>query len=286
MNPVSLVYFERVLDQLRDAHPRHTYIDFRDVADTRRRHGKNLGNIIAMLERKEVDIVFANACEIPLRLNVHVAIAAVPDRGNPFDVLVAREELILDEQPEHMRLAVTDQVSGLQLLYYRPDLVLRHEKAGVDFLNRLMKDGEVDGFVISATEIEAFNQQDRVVEVFTSSVCTPMAGQGAVGLITRKNDKDAQSAVNGINDPSSLAEVELERMFLATICRDSTIPIGVLAKMEGNTFEIEVAVTSPDGTEKVTGALDGIVGQEKEVTGMLAGELLSSVGKRIIEAYR
>lgn len=285
MDTISLIYFERVLDQLRDAHPRHAFIDFRNVAGLGKRHGKNLGSVVAMLERKEVDIVVANACEVPLRLHADVSIAAVPERGNPFDVLVARQELILDEQPEHMRLAVTDQVSRLQLLYYRPDLVIRHEKAGLDSLNKLLEDDEVDGFVTAAAEIEALNQQDRVVEVFTSSVCTPIAGQGAIGLITRKNDREAQSAIAAINDPSSLTEVELERMFLATICRDSTIPVGVLAKRERDTFEIEVAITSPDGTEKVTGFLDGIVGQEKEVTGKLADELLASSGKRIIGAY-
>lgn len=286
MDPVSLVYLERVIDRLRAIHPRHAYVDFRDTVDTGKRQGRSLGNIFSMLERKEIDVIVANARDIPLRMNAHASIAAVLDRGNPFDVLVAREELILDEQPDHMRLAVTGRVSGLQLLYYRPDLILRHEKADVDSLNKLMEDDEVDGFVAAAAEIEAFNQQDRVVEVFTSSVCTPMAGQGAIGLIMRMNDRDAQSAVTAVNDPSSFAEIELERSFLAAIYRESTIPVGVLAKMEGDTFEIEAAITAPDGTDKVNGALDGVVGQEKAVIGKLADELLAAGGKRIIDAYR
>ena len=286
LDPVSLVHFERTIDQLRDGHPRHTFVDFRDVTDAAKHRGKGLGNIFALLERNEVDIIVANACELPLRLPVCAAIAAIPERGNPFDVLIARDELILDEQPEHVRLGVTDEVSRVQLLYYRPDLVLREEKSGVEALNRLMAEDEIDGFVTAAAEVEALNQQEHVVEVFTSSICTPMAGQGALSLLTRKNDRDALAATAILNDPSSLAEVMLERMFLGVVSRDGRVPVGVLAKMEGDTFEIEAAITAPDGSEKVTGAIDGVTGQEKEIIGRLVEDLLASGGGRIIKAHR
>ncbi len=286
IDPVSLIHLGHVIEQLRAAHPRCNFTDFRDIPEGGNRRAKGLGSMIGMLERKEVDVVVAGASELPLRLQSGVTIAAVPDRGNPFDVLIARDELILDEQPEHVRLAVTDWVSKVQLLYYRPDLIIRQEKSGIDTLNKLMEDREIDGFVTAAMEIEALNQQDRVVEVFTSSICTPAAGQGAIVILTRKNDRRVHSAVDVLNDPSSMAEVELERMFLGVVCKDSKVPVGVLAKMEGDTFEIEAAITAPDGSEKVSGALDGVVGQEREVIEKLADDLIASGGNRIINVHK
>jgi hydroxymethylbilane synthase len=185
-----------------------------------------------------------------------------------------------------VRIAVTDPVSRVQLLYYRPDLLLSEESADMESLFHLMENNEIDGFVTSAMDIEALNQQDRVIEVFTSSICTPMAGQGAVGLLIRGSDRRARTAISALNDPSSFAEVELERMFLKKVCKDGRVPIGVLAKMEGETFELEASITATDGSEKVSGTLDGIIGQEEEVVEKLAGELLASGGVRIIKGTR
>lgn len=288
-DPASFIYLEKVLGLLCGAHPRYSFVDFRDLGGRQGRGVKTtreFGHLIGMLEKKVVDIVVVNAREIPLRLHTDVSLVAVPKRGNPFDVLIAREELILDEQPEHVRLAVTDPVSRGQLLYYRPDLVLRDESADVGALNELMERDEIDGFVTAAMEIEAFNQQDRVVEVFTSSICTPLAGQGAIGILTRNTDRETRSAVGVLNDSSSLAEVELERMLFHAVCKDGRASVGVLANVEGDLFEIEAAITALDGSEKILGSADGIVGFEEEVVGKLASDLLEAGGNRIIRDYR
>jgi hydroxymethylbilane synthase len=285
-DPLSLVYLERVIGLLRDAHPRYEFVDFRDLPGGGRRGAKGYGHAITMLTKNAVDIVVVDAREIPLRLQSNVALVAVLDRSNPFDVLVARDDLILDEQPENVRLAVTDRVSRVQLLYYRPDLVLSEEAGDMNDLYRLMENNEIDGFVTAAMEVEALNQQNRVIEVFTSSICTPKAGQGAIGLIARSADKSARSAVSILNDPSSYAEVELERKFLERVSKDGRIPVGVLAKMEGDTFEVEATIIAPDGSEKIAGALDGVIGQEEEVIEKLVGELLASGGDRIIKRRR
>lgn len=288
-DPASFIYLEKVLGLLCGAHPRYSFVDFRDLGGRQGRGVKTtreFGHLIGMLEKKVVDIVVVNAREIPLRLHTGVSLVAVPKRGNPFDVLIAREELILDEQPEHVRLAVTDPVSRGQLLYYRPDLVLRDESADVGALNELMERDEIDGFVTAAMEVEAFNQQDRVVEVFTSSICTPLAGQGAIGILTRNTDRETRSAVGVLNDSSSLAEVELERMLFHAVCKDGRASVGVLANVEGDLFEIEAAITALDGSEKILGSADGIVGFEEEVVGKLASDLLEAGGNRIIRDYR
>lgn len=288
-DPASFIHLEKVLDLLRGAHPRYTFVDFRDLGGKQGRGvrmAKEFGQIIGMLEKSVFDIVVVNAREIPLRLHTGVSLVAVPERGNPFDVLIAREELILDEQPEHVRLAVTDPVSRGQLLYYRPDLVLRDESADMSALNELMEKEEIDGFVTAAMEVEAFNQQDRVVEVFTSSICTPLAGQGAIGILTRSTDRDARNAVDVLNDSSSLAEVELERMLFHAVCKDGRAPLGVLANVEGDLFEIEAAITALDGSEKIMGSVSGFVGFEEEVVGKLASDLLEAGGDRIIRYYR
>lgn len=289
---LSIIQLDAILDILREANPRSTFVDYRDSCSGNRvrkdikKAAKSLSGVIQMLMKGEVDIAVVDAREIPLRLQSKVECAAVPDRGNPFDVFISTGDLILDDQPENVCLAVTDPMIKGQLLHYRPDLDLKEVRSGLNSLIRMMGKNEINGFVTAAFEVEALKQQDKVVEVFTSSICMPAPGQGALGLIIRNEDRDALSVLKVINDPASMMEIELERMFLKFISKDGKGPVGVLAKVEGDEFEIEAAIAAPDGSEKVYGSMRGWSGDESVVVMKLAGELLASGGKNILTTYR
>lgn len=282
----------KVLDSLRETHPRHTFVNFNDAGTsstrkrTRKETPKAYSALLHMLIKKEIDIAIADARELPLRPQSNVSLSAVPARSNPFDVLISNEGIILDDQPEKARLAGINSVRRGQLLFYRPDLHLVEEIGEFEKLYKKLQRREIEGFVFAASDVEVLNEQDKVVEVFTSSICMPVAGQGALELLTRSDDKEAKSVVKVLNDPSSAAEVEVERLFLKCISRDGRGPIGVLANVEGTGFRIEAAIASPDGLDKVRGAINGQVGDESDVIEKFAEELLQSGGRQIIKAFK
>ena len=289
---LSRVQLRKVVDSLNAAHPKRTFVDQYEMKARKknrtsvRKTSKGFNWLVNLLVKGEADVVVADACSIPLRISPKVEIAAVPPRGNPFDVLISSEELILDDQPENASFAVIDHVRQGQLLYYRPDLSFVAEKGGYDNLRRKMESGSVNGFVIGASEVEALNHQDKVVEVFTASICMPVAGQGGIGLLTRKDDLDVQSLLQAISDPASAAEFVIERLFLATVTKDGKGPVGVLGSVEENEFRVEAAIASPDGQEKVSGAMMGGNGEEEKVIEKLAEELLSAGGSKILSSYK
>jgi hydroxymethylbilane synthase len=248
--------------------------------------GKGFNWLVNLLTRGDADVIVADASSIPLRISPKVEIAAIPARGNPFDVLISMEELILDDQPEKASFAVIDHVRQGQLLYYRPDLSFVMEKGGFDDLQKKMESGSVNGFVIGASEVEALNHQDKVVEVFTASICMPVAGQGGIGLLTRQGDTDVQTLLQAINDPASAAEFLIERSFLGTVTKDGKGPVGVLGSVEENEFRVEAAIASPDGQEKVAGTMMGGNGEEERVVEKLAEELLAAGGRKILSSYK
>lgn len=282
----------RVLDLLREAHPRQKFIDIHDLK-TRKTTKRNKGETrrgatgtIQALIKGEIDILVVDAREMPLRFKPNVELSAVVRRSNPFDVLISREGLILDDQPDKACLAVSNPVKRGQLLYYRPDLSLLDESGEFETLYRMMIDERIDGFVYAASDVEALNQQDKVAEVFTTSVCTPVAGQGALGILVRKDNKDARAVLSVIDDPASATEVELERQFLKYVARDGKGPVGVLGKVERDEFQVEATIAAPDGSEKVSGVMRGRLGEESNVLEKLASELLESGGKKIIKTFK
>ncbi|MCK4235809.1 MAG: hypothetical protein KAX38_01740 [Candidatus Krumholzibacteria bacterium] len=290
-DPVGIVQLGRILKSLDEVHPRSRFIDFRDskcvTANKKNRSisHKGLFGILQMLLRNEIDIVVANACEILIHLQSKIKLAAVPKRSNPFDVLISREEVILDDQPEEACLAIENPLRKGQLLYYRPDLKFVEESGDFDALYDLVKKGKVNGFIQSASDVEALNRQDKVAEVFTSSICMPAAGQGALGILIRKDDGAAQNILRALNDSSSFAEIELEKIFIERVSRNGRGPVGVLASVDGDEFRIEAAISALDGSEKVSGTVKGRSGEEARIVEKFAEELLASGGDRIIKAF-
>jgi hydroxymethylbilane synthase len=312
---LAACYLERVLAALREIHPQATFVDVRgERASAKMLRGKSAGKdreavtfdaacapessrkrsdarkwpaaFIHKLVRNELDVVIMDARWIPLQLPAPVEIAAILERTNPFDALLSCEDRILDEQPENALIGASEPVKRGQLLYYRPDLKLVETSDDFIDLFAMMRRGEVGGFVFPASDIEALNQQENVVEVFTTSICTPLAGQGALALLARRDQKDVFSILRHLNDPSTAAEVELERMFLEVATKDGRGPVGVLGNVEANEFELEAAIASPDGSEKIAGGISGHLVDRARVVGKLAGELLLSGGGEIIAAFK
>jgi hydroxymethylbilane synthase len=238
------------------------------------------------LTKKEFDILVVDAREVSLRQIARVERGAVTRRGNPYDVFVSQGSTILDELPEKSRLAADVPVRRGQLLFYRPDLTLIEDKGDFQYFYKLLDKGEINGFVSNASDVEALNMQDRVTEVFTSSICMPPANQGAHMVFVRKDDHEALAVVRDINDLASAQEIEIERTFIAHIAKNGKGPIGVLANVEGESFRVEAAVAAPDGSEKVSGNCEGKLDKAESVLEKLASEMLESGAREIIAAFK
>jgi hydroxymethylbilane synthase len=283
---LSKLYLERVCAALREAHPHAEFVDFRETPTRKLDARKSAAAVLQQLGKGEIDAAVMDARRIPLPLPGALEIAAVLERANPFDVLISCESLILDEEPENTCIAAFEAVKRGQLLYYRSDLKFIEGNDDFGALFASMKRGAINAFVFPAADVEALAQQEHVVEVFTTSICTPVAGQGALALIAPRSKRDVLSLLRDLNDPSTAAEVELERLFLERVTKDGRGPVGVLGTVEANAFEIEAAIAAADGSEKISGAVSGAFADRSRIIGKLADELLAAGGEDIITAFK
>jgi hypothetical protein len=60
----------------------------------------------------------------------------------------------------------------------------------------------------------------------------------------------------------------------------------VLANVEEGGFEIEAAIAAPDGSEKISGAMAGALGERARIIAKLASELLAAGGEEIIASFK
>jgi hydroxymethylbilane synthase len=286
---VSVEYMNRAIMSLREAHPRLEFVGWPDLLDggkTAREVHRDFSGALHALMKKGFDIAVVDAREVSPRNTAKVERAAVMRRGNPYDVFFSQGSMILDELPEKSRLAADKPVRRGQLLFYRPDLTLVEEIGDFRYFYKLLGDGEISGFVCNASDVEALNMQDKVAEVFTSSICMPAANQGAHMVFVRKDDHETLEVVRDINDSASANEIEIERTFTTHIAKNGKGPIGVLANVEGESFKLEATVAAPDGSEKVSGNCEGWLDKAEPVLQKLADEMLESGAREILAAFK
>ena len=267
----------RVFDAVRTVSPRTEFVDGAGA-------NRTVAALAQALTRKTIDIAVVDGTEMPSRVPAGIEIVAIPKRSNPYDVLVSNGA-ILDDVPEGETLVSRFPQAMAQVLYFRPDLEHVLSDKPIEDLFGDLERGRIAGFVCPAAEVEAGNHQERVSEVFTSSVVMPAPGQGIAALLARIGDRDVEAVAKSLNDQSSIAEYGTERMLLAMLPRTGRCHVGVLANYEDDRFHIEGALTAPDGTERVVAAAVGLIGREAQTVGELAEEL-SSAGGQMMKSHR
>jgi len=236
------------------------------------------------VEDGAVDLAVQNVKDLPLSSLPNVVLAAVTERFTPFDVLIARDDVILDELPEGSAISAHTPLRRAQLLHYRDDLGIVDYSGSLEDRIRMLELGEVDGLVVSASAVEHLGYQDRVTEVLTTDVIVPAAGQGALGLQVGRGRREFARLAKHLDDPVARAEIETERAFLRELKATSPVAIAALARLEGDTLTLEGVVADRDGQEMYRESDTGERGDELQVAARLARRLLLEGARDLLAA--
>ena len=284
-NRLGLSVGQATADLLRP-HLGHVALEFVPVPDAPRRSGLVWPG--ATLERAlaqgDVDLAIQNAKDLGPEPVPGITLAAVTQRFTPFDVLIAMEEIILDELPEGAALSAHTSLRRAQLLNYRSDFRIVDFAGSLDERLTMLERGDVDGLVVSASAVEHFGFQDRVTEIFTTEVLVPAAGQGAAVVQVRNGNKDLLKAARHVDDSIARPEFEMERAFLREVKADSVAPVGALATTEGNLLRLEGIIAERDGLRVFRDVETGAPGDEIKIAERLARRLLLEGGRQALAA--
>ena len=236
----------------------------------------------ALVERA-YDALVLDAAITPSRLPSGITIGAITPRRTPCEALICGEEIILDELAENAVLAANGTRREAQMLYYRPDLKIVHARGSVDSLIQKVNSSRIDAAVVAASDMERLGKQEIVVELLTNAVCVPAAGQGALVVLVKSGEEQFIECLHHINDAVTYCELGAEWAFMDQLGLDGAHPVGVLASTKENVLEVEGVLAYPDGREKIHFMVKGSPGQEVELGGTLAEEILKAGGREILQ---
>lgn len=182
------------------------------------------------LAEGRVDLAVHSLKDLPTELPQPFALAATPPRVDPRDVFVSVEHRNLAALPEGARVGTSSQRRRAQLKALRPDLEAIEFRGNVDTRLRKLAERQVEAILLAAAGLDRLGRTDWVRERLDPRDFCPAAGQGSLGIETRKNDAATMEAVAFLDHLDTRFAVTAERAALGALGGGCQVPIGIYCR--------------------------------------------------------
>jgi hydroxymethylbilane synthase len=231
------------------------------------------------LARGECDLAVHSFKDLPTAPAPGLVVAAVPEREDPRDVLVASGGRTLGELPVGARVGTgsprrTAQLRGLGL-----GLDVVPVRGNVDTRIGLVASGALDAVVLARAGLARLGRLDEATEVLDPLQVLPAPAQGALAVECREDDEELVALLGQLDHADTRTAVAAERALLEALEAGCTAPVGALALVvEGEDGGDEVylrgLVAALDGSDAVRLSATGSPSDARQVGKRLAAELL------------
>jgi len=228
-----------------------------------------------------VDLAVHSAKDLPSELPPDMTLAACPRRADPRDALVARSGATLATLPRGARIGTSSLRRACQLRSMRPDLDILDLRGNVDTRLRKLHDGQYDAIVLAAAGLVRLGLESVITELIEPDVMIPAVGQGVIGIEARAGDNRVLQRLAPLEDPAARLAITVERAFLARIGGGCQVPVGALARLEGEELILDGMIGTRDG-RLVRGRRCGPASEPSRLGAALADELLDSGGRALL----
>ncbi|MEO6511267.1 MAG: hydroxymethylbilane synthase [Nocardioides sp.] len=235
-----------------------------------------------------VDIAVHSLKDLPTAPDPRIALAAVPVREDPRDVVVARDGLTLGELPVGSRLGTGSPRRAAQLHALGLGLEIVDIRGNVDTRIAKVRSGEYHAVVLARAGLARLGRLDEATEVLDPLQVLPAPGQGALALECRSLDTELLRDLAVLDDPGTRAAITAERSVLATLEGGCSAPIGAMAEVaegdDGLELWVRAVALSPDGTLSVRMSATGNLEDAADLGARLARDMLADGAGELTDA--
>ncbi|MFD4692529.1 hydroxymethylbilane synthase [Streptomyces sp. NPDC058463] len=268
-------------------------VEITTYGDTSREHLAQIGGtgvfVVALreaLRRGEVDFAVHSLKDLPTTQPEGLVLAAVPEREDPRDVLVARDGLTFAQLPSGARIGTGSPRRMAQLNAYARSHGLDIEtvaiRGNVDTRIGFVRSGELDAVVLAAAGLSRLGRTGEVTDFLPVDTVLPAPGQGALAIECAATSADLAAALAELDDPYTRVAVTAERALLAALEAGCSAPVGALADLlvDGQTvneLRLRGVVGSTDGASLVQLSITGPVPTSHDDAAALGRELAAEM---------
>jgi hydroxymethylbilane synthase len=231
----------------------------------------------------EIDIAVHSMKDLPTILPDGLAIGAIPERANPADVLISRQNLSFDKLPNGAKVGTSSLRRHSQLLHARRDINIREMRGNVDTRLKKLESENLDAIVLAYAGVERLGYANLITQQLPYNLCLPAVGQGALCIEIRKNDEELSDVVKHLNHPESSASVRAERSFLNKLGGGCRVPIAALGSIVDGELKLMGLVSDRDGHRIIRSDISGSAENAEIIGEELAKKLIDMGAESILK---
>jgi len=234
-----------------------------------------------------VDFAVHSMKDIPVDdRNARLIIAGVPERGSPAEVLVSNKATRVKDLPAGSRIGASSPIRAAQLRRMRPDV--KAEPLFGDVASRLVKmdRGEFDGMILAEAGLARLGLTERMSERLPADDFMPAPGQGALGVMARRDNRRVIEVLKSIEHTPTRVEAEAERELVRIVEETLRVPMGALASARGDRLDVRACVLSMKGNERLVANRSGLAREGTKLAREIGDELSGKGAARLAESWR
>ncbi|MFF0293349.1 hydroxymethylbilane synthase [Kitasatospora sp. NPDC004615] len=217
----------------------------------------------ALLEGR-IDLAVHSLKDLPTAAPTGLLLAAVPEREDVRDALIARDGLTLAElvgkaDGRTVRIGTGSPRRMAQLNAWArahdADLETVAIRGNVDTRINFVTSGELDAVVLATAGLNRLGRHAEITEHLDTALMLPAPGQGA--LAVECVDPTLAAVLSRLDHVPTRAAVVAERALLATLEAGCSAPVAALATWAGTELRLEGVVGTTDGAELLKMSANG-----------------------------
>lgn len=237
------------------------------------------------LLNNEIDLAVHSYKDLPTENPLPLKVAAVLERGDPRDSLVAPNGTdFLDDETLEAVIATSSNRRKAQWLHRYPNHRITNIRGNVNTRLRKVEENEWHGAIFAAAGLKRIDLDHHISEYLDWMV--PAPAQGAMAVMIREDDKKIESIVSQLNHSETALCTGIERELLNEMEAGCSAPVGAFAWMDGNDIVLHAVALRTDGTIQYDIELKTLSDQAKGLGRQAARELLEQGADELVQEVK
>jgi hydroxymethylbilane synthase len=237
---------------------------------------------VAMLDG-EADAAVHSLKDVPMQLDGPFALAAILERGDPFDAFVSERITDFDALPAGARVGTSSLRRQAQLRERRTDLQVLDLRGNVNTRIARMQSGDYDAIILACAGLERLGLSRFIRHRLDAPSWLPAVAQGAIAVECREGDARAQALLQVLDHRPTRTCVEAERAMNRRLHGSCTVPVAAYATLDGGVLSLEGLVGDAQTGECIRASEVGRAADPEGLGRLVATELMLKGASRILK---
>ena len=236
---------------------------------------------VAMLDG-EADAAVHSLKDVPMNLDGPFELAAILERGDPFDAFVSARYTDIDALPPGAKVGTSSLRRQSQLRARRKDLQLIDLRGNVSTRLAKMEAGEYDAIILACAGLERLGLSRYIRHRLEAPSWLPAVAQGAIAIESRFGDAHTMELLSVLNHAPTRTCVEAERAMNRRLHGSCTVPVAAYASLDGKILSLEGLVGSAETGECIRASEVGRASDPEGLGRLVATELKLKGADRLL----